>query len=110
MIAFNVPDMTCGACADRIGKALAQAGLPAGQQVEIDLAARQVRAPFAMQPEVAQTVQNAIEGAGYAALPAAHMQAASSGKRKGSCCCAPRRASTVDVDQGQHAPTAGCCG
>lgn len=110
MIAFHIPDMTCGACANRIGKALDQAGLPVGPQVEIDLATRQVRLPHALQAEIAQTVQHAIEGAGYTALPATTARAVGKGQGKGVCCCASERAPTIDVNQRRLAPTAGCCG
>ena len=45
MVHINVPDMTCGGCAQRIRRAIAQAQMPAGVEVEIDVAARQVRVP-----------------------------------------------------------------
>ena len=41
MVHINVPDMTCGTCAQRIGRAIAQAQLPGGVEVEIDVATRQ---------------------------------------------------------------------
>ncbi|WP_369468140.1 heavy-metal-associated domain-containing protein, partial [Enterobacter cloacae] len=37
MVRFNVPDMTCGGCAQRIRRAIAQAPMPAGVEVEIDV-------------------------------------------------------------------------
>lgn len=109
MIRFNVPDMTCGACANRIGRALAQAGLPADLQVEIDVAARQVRLPLAAPGAVAQAVRQAIVQAGYTAEPAAPARQAPAAARTGGCCCAARRAAAVDASQAAQGRSAGCC-
>ncbi len=109
MIQFNVPDMTCGACANRIGRALAQAGLPAELQVEIDVAARQVRIPLACTDEVALTVQSVIEHAGYTVEVAKSASTTDRTPRAGGCCCTARPAATVDAGQGVPAKAAGCC-
>ncbi len=120
MIRFDIPDMHCGACADRVGRALAQAHLPAGVQVEIDIAQRQVRlfhGAGALDASVAAAVVAAIGQAGYAARPAtseapprvdatAHR---GSGARHRGCCCGPRQAAAVDADQQAPAEAAGCC-
>lgn len=109
MIQFNVPDMTCGACANRIGRALAQASLPANLQVEIDVAARQVRIAQDGPGEVAHAVQQAIEQAGYTAQPARGGPTKAAAPRAGGCCCAGRRAAVVDASQEAPVKTAGCC-
>ncbi len=110
MVQFNVPDMTCGGCANRIGRALAQVSLPADLQVEIDVAARQVRVPVAAESEVAGAVRDAIARAGYAAAVSTAVPPASAGTAAGGCCCTSRRSQAVDAGQSAPAKTAGCCG
>lgn len=110
MIQFNVPDMTCGACANRIGRALTQAGLPAGLQVEIDVAARQVRVVQDGPGEVVRAVQTAIEQAGYTAQPKNRGGTPEApGPSAGGCCCAARRAAAVDAGQDAPVENAGYC-
>ncbi len=109
MVQFNVPEMTCGACANRIGRALAQAGLPADLQVEIDTAARQVRINQDGPGEVVQAIQKAIEQAGYTAQTTPAGMAEAVAPRVGGCCCSARRASSVDAGQKAPTKTAGCC-
>lgn len=108
MVQFNVPDMTCGACANRIGRALSQAGLPADLQLEIDVAARQVRIPQGSPREITLAVHDAIEQAGYTAQQVTLAQTAQAASRTGGCCCS-RRVTGIDVGQGAPAKTAGCC-
>lgn len=67
MVHFNVPDMTCGGCAQRIRRAIAQAQMPAGVEVEIDVAARQVRVPGQAEDGTVELVRSALERAGYKA-------------------------------------------
>lgn len=110
MIQFNIPDMTCGACANRIGRALSQAGLPPELQVEIDVAARQMRIPQGIPEEVTLVVQKAIEQAGYTAQQVTLTQPALVASRPSGCCCASRRVTGIDVGQGVPAKNAGCCG
>lgn len=108
MVRFNIPDMTCGACANRIGRALTQAGLPADLQVEIDVAARQVRIPQACPDEVALAVQIVIEHAGYT-VEVANSPSTTARAPLAGCCCAARRAAAFDAGQSARAKTAGCC-
>lgn len=110
MIQFNVPDMTCSACAHRIGRALAQAGLPADLQVDIDVAARQVRVAQAVPAEVAHAIQRAIGQAGYTAEPVKGVLQKAAASRAGGCCCATRRTAAIDASQAAPAQAAGCCG
>ncbi len=110
MVQFNVPDMTCGACASRINRALAQADLPADLQIEIDVGARQVRLPENVSVEVALAVQQAITRAGYSAEQVHAATATSNAPRVAGCCCAARKTNAVDVNQGAPARAAGCCG
>lgn len=100
MVRFNIPDMACGACANRIGRALTQAGLPADLQMEIDVAARQVRIPQACPDEDALAVRGVIEHAGYTVEVAKSASIAARAPRAGGCCCAARRADTFDAGQG----------
>ncbi len=108
MVQFNIPDMTCGACANRIGRALSQAGLPADLQLEIDVAVRQVRLPQGSPKEVVLAVHDAIEQAGYTAQQVTLAQPVQAAPRTG-CCCGSRRVTGVDAGQGVPARTAGCC-
>ena len=110
MVQFHVPDMTCGACANRIGKALQQAALPSGLQVEIDVAARQVRLGEAASAPIQGKVRSAIEAAGYTAAPMPDERASSSLPGAGGCCCASRRTPRVDASQRAVSASAGCCG
>ena len=109
MITFHVPDMTCGACASRIGQALTQASLPAGLQVDIDVTSREVRIPHEGPTDTAQAVERAIRAAGYSVQPV--MADASGGRttRKPACCCAPHEPVQVDANQGRPLHTAACC-
>lgn len=106
MVHFNVPDMTCGGCAQRIRRAIAQAQLPAGVEVEIDVAARQVRVPGQAEDDAVERVRSAIARAGYKADPVA---ATSSRRTAGGCCCASRSTTSVDVNQGAANRTPSCC-
>ena len=106
MVHFNVPDMTCGGCAQRIRRAIAQAQLPAGVEVEIDVAARQVRVPGQAEDDTVELVRSAIERAGYKA----HAVAGTSSRRtSGGCCCASRPTTSVDVNQDTASRTLSCC-
>ncbi|MDD2180463.1 heavy-metal-associated domain-containing protein [Acidovorax sp. D2M1] len=106
MVHFNVPDMTCGGCAQRIRRAIAQAQLPAGVEVEIDVAARKVRILGQAGDSAMELVRSAIERAGYKAdavigsLPR---------RTTGGCCCASRPATSVDVNQDDATQTLSCC-
>ena len=106
MVHFNVPDMTCGGCAQRIRRAIAQAQLPAGVEVEIDVAARQVRVPGQAEDDTVELVRSAIERAGYKADA---VVATSPHRTSGGCCCASRPVAPVDVDQDGARQTSSCC-
>ena len=106
MVHFNVPDMTCGTCAQRIGRAIAQAQLPGGVEVEIDVATRQVRIPAQAGESTVELVRSAIERAGYKADA---VVGTSSGRTTGGCCCASRSTTSVDVSQGAANRTSSCC-
>ena len=106
MVHFNVPDMTCGTCAQRIGRAIAQAQLPAGVEVEIDVATRQVRVPGQVEDDTVELVRSAIERAGYKADAAV---SPASRRTTGGCCCASRSTTSVDVNQGAANRTSSCC-
>ena len=106
MVHFNVPDMTCGTCAQRIGRAIAQAQLPGGVEVEIDVATRQVRIPAQAGESTVELVRSAIERAGYKADAAV---SPASRRTTGGCCCASRPTASVDVNQGAANRTSSCC-
>ena len=106
MVHFNVPDMTCGGCAQRIRRAIAQAQLPAGVEVEIDVAARQVRVPGQAEDDTVQLVRSAIARAGYKADA---VVATSPHRTSGGCCCASRPTTSVDVNQDAASCTLSCC-
>lgn len=106
MVRFNVPDMTCGGCAQRIRRAIAQAPMPAGVDVEIDVAARQVSITGRAVDGTVDLVRSAIARAGYKADPVA---ATSSRRTAGGCCCASRSTTSVDVNQGVANRTPSCC-
>ena len=106
MVHINVPDMTCGTCAQRIGRAIAQAQLPGGVEVEIDVATRQVRIPAQAGESTVELVRSAIERAGYKADAVA---GTSSRRTIGGCCCASRSTTSVDVNQGAANRTSSCC-
>ena len=106
MVHFNVPDMTCGTCAQRIGRAIAQAQLPGGVEVEIDVATRQVRIPAQAGESTVELVRSAIERAGYKADAAV---SPASRRTTGGCCCASRSTTSVDVNQGAANRTSSCC-
>ena len=106
MVHFNVLDMTCGGCAQRIRRAIAQAQLPAGVEVEIDVATRQVRAPGQVEDDTVELVRSAIERAGYKADAVA---GTSSRRTTGGCCCSSRSTTSVDVSQGAANRTSSCC-
>ena len=106
MVHFNVPDMTCGGCAQRIRRAIAQAQLPAGVEVEIDVATRQVRVPGQVEDDTVELVRSAIERAGYKADAAV---SPASRRTTGGCCCSSRSTTSVDVNQGAANRTSSCC-
>ena len=106
MVHFNVPDMTCGGCAQRIRRAIAQTQLPAGVEVEIDVATRQVRVPGQVEDDTVELVRSAIERAGYKADAAV---SPASRRTTGGCCCASRPVAPVDVDQDGARQTSSCC-
>ena len=106
MVHFNVPDMTCGGCARRIRQAIAQAQLPAGVEVEIDVAARQVRIPGQAEDGTVELVRSAIESAGYKADA---VVGTSSRRTTGGCCCASRSTASVDVNQVAANRMSSCC-
>ena len=106
MVHFNVPDMTCGTCAQRIGRAIAQAQLPGGVEVEIDVATRQVRIPAQAGESTVELVRSAIERAGYKADAVA---GTSSRRTTGGCCCSSRSTTSIDVNQGAANRTSSCC-
>ena len=106
MVHFNVPDMTCGGCAERIRRAIAQAQLPDSVSVEIDVAARQVRIPGQAGDSAAERVRSAIERAGYKADA---VVASPPRRTTGGCCCASRPLASVDVDQDPARHTSSCC-
>ena len=106
MVHFNVPDMTCGGCAQRIRRAIAQSQLPAGVGVEIDVATRQVRVPGQVEDDTVELVRSAIVRAGYKAHAVA---GTSSHRTSGGCCCASRPTTSVDVNQDTASRTLSCC-
>ena len=106
MVHINVPDMTCGTCAQRIGRAIAQAQLPGGVEVEIDVATRQVRIPAQAGESTVELVRSAIERAGYKADAVA---GTSSRRTTGGCCCSSRSTTSIDVNQGAANRTSSCC-
>ena len=106
MVHFNVPDMTCGGCAQRIRRAIAQTQMPAGVEVEIDVAARQVRVPGQAEDDTVELVRSAIERAGYKADA---VVGTSSGRTTGGCCCASRSTTSFDVNQDAADRTSSCC-
>ena len=106
MVHFNVPVLTCGGCAQRIRRAIAQSQLPAGVGVEIDVATRQVRVPGQVEDDTVELVRSAIERAGYKADAVA---GTSSRRTTGGCCCASRSTTSVDVNQGAANRTSSCC-
>mgnify|MGYP003599349303 FL=1 len=106
MVHFNVPDMTCGTCAQRISRAIAQTQLPGGVGVEIDVAARQVRVPGQAEDDTVELVRSAIERAGYKADA---VVSPASRRTTGGCCCASRPVAPVDVDQDGARQTSSCC-
>lgn len=109
MIKFTVPDMTCGACADRIGKAVLLAQLPPDARVEIDIEKRQVRLTQGASTEVAALVREAITVAGYKAEESLPATASADGDRAGGCCCAAKRSKSLDPNQIPAAQMRGCC-
>ena len=106
MVHFNVPDMTCGGCAQRIRRALDAARLPEGMEVEIDVTARQIRIPAHAQGGEIDRVLSTIKRAGYKAETAS---ASPSGRAPGDGCCGPRSSTAVDADQYGAARTSPCC-
>lgn len=110
MILFRVPDMTCGACASRISRALQHAGLPPDVQVEIDVAHRQVRLTQGDRAPTADLVRQAIAAAGYTAEDGVPASTNASIARPGGCCCAAKRAGGVDEASRVTAQRQGCCG
>ena len=106
MVHFNVPDMTCGGCAERIRRAIAQAPMLAGVEVAIDVAARQVRVPGQAEDDTVQLVRSAIVRAGYKADA---VVATSPRRTSGGCCCASRPTTSVDVNQDVASCTLSCC-
>ena len=106
MVHFNVPDMTCGGCARRIRQAIAQTQMPAGVEVEIDVAARQVRIPGQVEDDTVELVRSAIERAGYKADAAV---SPASRRTTGGCCCASRSTASVDVNQVAANRMSSCC-
>lgn len=68
MVAFKVPDMTCGGCAASVRKALG--AVDGVEEVQIDLATKDVRVVGSAKPDALRT---AIAKAGFEAegLPAA---------------------------------------
>lgn len=109
MIQFTVPDMTCGACAHRIAKALQLAQLPPDAQVDIDTASRQVRLTQGASAEVADLVRKAITAAGYTAEEGLPEPASADGSRAGACCCAAKRSKSLDPNQNPDSQMRGCC-
>ena len=62
MVHFNVPDMTCGGCAQRIRRAIDNAQLPEGMEVVIDVAARQIQVPTHAQDREIGTIPSHLTG------------------------------------------------
>ena len=106
MVHFNVPEMTCGTCAQRIGRAIAQAQLPAGVAVEFDVATKKVSDNGQVEDDTVELVRSAIERAGYKADAAV---SPASRRTTGGCCCASRPVAPVDVDQDGARQTSSCC-
>lgn len=105
MIEFEVPGMTCGACANRIARALSGVGQD-DSRVEIDVAARRVRLDAPEGGDI-EAYRSAIESAGYSAKPVA---TSSPARRAGGCCCATRATASIDMRQGTRPRKGGCCG
>lgn len=106
MVEFNVPDMTCSSCAQRIRRAIAEARLPEGFEADIDVAARQIRIAGHVKDETAELVRSAIERAGYRADAAV---APSSRQTSSGCCCASRSATPADMSQDGAGRPSSCC-
>ncbi|MEJ7931471.1 heavy metal-associated domain-containing protein [Ramlibacter sp. AN1015] len=108
MIEFEIPEMTCGGCANRIARALSDVGWE-DARVEIDVVTRRVRL-HAPDGEDIEVYRSAIEAAGYSARTVTTSPPA---RRGGGCCCASRRSDSVDsvdVHQRVKASAGGCCG
>lgn len=102
MIAFHVPDMTCGRCAGAIARAIAFVDPRA--QVEVSLQDRRVRVLGDAAPaELAE----AIADAGYTPAPWQDTAAAPPRPAAG-CCCGPR-SRAVDDPQAAGGSPARCC-
>lgn len=96
MTSFTVLDMTCGGCAQRIGRALAEASLPDELDVKIDVASRQVHVSAPPSSGTAELVRAAIRHAGYTPQLAT---STFTPPRTGDCCCATRQDPTIDPHQ-----------
>jgi copper chaperone CopZ len=106
MTSFTVLDMTCGGCAQRIGRALAEAGLPDELHVKIDVASRQVHVSAPPSSDAAELVRAAIRHAGYTPQLAISTVAAPTTR---GCCCAARQDPTIDPHQHASGKNPSCC-
>lgn len=82
MLSYRVEDMTCGHCASAITKAVR--AVDAGAKVEVDLAAHLVH----IDPTEADAagLREAIQQAGYTALPVENQDTAGRSAKRGGCC------------------------
>lgn len=85
MHAFEVPDMTCGRCANHITAAVR--ALDPQAQVEVDVASHRVEVRSSSPTHV---VAATIEQAGYAPRAVAPERAPRTGAPRRGCCCAAR--------------------
>ena len=80
MIAFRIPDMTCGHCASTIARAVA--GVDKAARIEVDIQRKQVSIDSAAtETELTEAIQDAgyrAEGLGGRPMPAV---------RASGCCC-----------------------
>lgn len=103
MITFRIEDMTCGHCAGRISRAIAEVDRTA--RVEIDIPARSIRV-YGIASEA--ELKEAIRGAGYKAVFMQEHASHDSAPGKG-CCCSSRQRPVVDVHQPKDQAKASCC-
>jgi len=82
VITFEVNDMTCGHCASTITKSVKAVDRDA--RIEVDLGSHQVRIDAAAAD--AQTLKEAIEAAGYTAVPVSAAGPASAAQPRSRCC------------------------
>lgn len=104
MVTFQVNDMTCGRCAQRLAAALAR--VEGTQDVVIDLGRKRVQVSG---PATARELAAAIESAGYTPEEVRGETPPHPAPVRGGCCGGPRRAAVKD-GQAATAVSTSCCG